>query len=45
MLGRIIIEGIGFNRKDKAAKWIMGTVGFAVLSAVVSAVMALLLKY
>lgn len=31
------------NRKDKAVKWARGTVGFAVLSAAVSAVMALLL--
>lgn len=29
------------NQKDKAAKWAMGTAGFAVLSAAVAAVMAL----
>ena len=31
------------DRKDKIGKWIMGTVGFAVLSAVLSGVMAMLL--
>ena len=31
------------NRKDKLGKWFMGTVGFAVLSAILSGMMTLLL--
>ena len=31
------------NRKDKLGKWLMGTVGFAVLSAILSGIMTLLL--
>ena len=31
------------DRKDKIGKWLMGTVGFAVLSAVLSGIMALIL--
>ena len=29
------------NRKDKIGKWLMGTVGFALLSAILSGIMAL----
>ena len=32
------------NRKDKIGKWLMGTVGFAVLSAILSGIMALVLR-
>ena len=32
------------DRKDKTGKWLMGTVGFAILSAVLSEVMALVLR-
>ena len=32
------------NRKDKIGKWLMGTVGFAILSAILSGVMSLLVK-
>ena len=32
------------DRKDKLGKWLVGTVGFAVLSAILSGVMALILK-
>ena len=31
------------DRKDKTGKWLMGTLGFAVLSAILSGVMALIL--
>lgn len=31
------------DRKDKLGKWLMGTVGFAVLSAILSGIMALVL--
>lgn len=31
------------NTKDKIGKWLMGTVGFAILSAVLSGIMALIL--
>ena len=31
------------NRKDKLGKWLVGTVGFAILSAVLSGIMALVL--
>ena len=32
------------NTKDKIGKWLMGTVGFAILSAVLSGIMALILR-
>lgn len=32
------------DRKDKLGKWLLGTVGFAVLSAILSGIMTLLLK-
>ena len=32
------------DRKDKLGKWLVGTVGFAVLSAILSGMMALILK-
>ena len=32
------------NRKDKIGKWLMGTVGFAILCAMLSEIMALVLK-
>ena len=32
------------NRKDKIGKWLMGTVGFAILSAILSGIMALILR-
>ncbi len=32
------------NRNDKVGKWLMGTAGFAVLSAVLSGIMCLILK-
>jgi hypothetical protein len=32
------------DRKDKIGKWLVGTVGFAALSAILSGVMALILK-
>lgn len=32
------------NRKDKIGKWLMGTVGFAILSAILSGIMSLLMK-
>ncbi len=32
------------NRKDKTGKWLMGTVGFAVLSAILSGIMAMILR-
>ena len=32
------------NRKDKLGKWLVGTVGFAILSAILSGIMALVLK-
>ena len=32
------------NGKDKIGKWLMGTVGFALLSAILSGIMALVLK-
>ena len=32
------------NRKDKIGKWLMGTVGFAILCAMLSGIMALVLK-
>ena len=32
------------NRKDKIGKWLMGTVGFALLSAILSGMMALALE-
>ncbi len=32
------------NRKDKIGKWLMGTVGFAILCAVLSGIMTLVLK-
>jgi len=32
------------DRKDKIGKWLIGTVGFAVLSAILSGVMALVLR-
>ena len=32
------------NKKDKIGKWLMGTVGFAILSAILSGTMALILK-
>ena len=31
------------NRKDKLGKWLIGTVGFAVLSAILSGIMTLIL--
>ena len=32
------------NTKDKIGKWLMGTVGFAILSAILSGIMALILR-
>ncbi len=32
------------NRKDKIGKWLMGTVGFTILCAILSGIMALVLK-
>ena len=32
------------NTKDKIGKWLMGTVGFAILSAILSGIMSLLVK-
>ncbi len=32
------------NRKDKLGKWLTGTVGFAILSAILSGIMALILR-
>ena len=32
------------NKKDKIMKWTMGTVGFAVMSAILSGIMALILN-
>ena len=32
------------NRKDKLGKWLVGTVGFAILSAVLSGIVALVLR-
>ena len=32
------------NRKDKLGKWLVGTVGFAILSAILSGIMAMVLK-
>ena len=32
------------NRKDKLGKWLVGTVGFAILSALLSGIMALALR-
>jgi hypothetical protein len=32
------------NRKDKLGKWLVGTVGFAILSAILSGIMALVLR-
>ena len=32
------------NKKDKRNKWLMGTIGFAILSAVLSEIMSLLVK-
>lgn len=32
------------NRKDKIGKWLMGTLGFAVLSAILAGIMASILK-
>ncbi len=32
------------NRKDKTGKWLMGTVGFSVLSAILSGIMAIILR-
>lgn len=32
------------NRKDKLGKWLVGTIGFAILSAILSGIMALVLR-
>ena len=32
------------DRKDKTGKWLFGTVGFAIISAVLSGIMALALR-
>ena len=32
------------NRKDKLGKWLVGTVGFAILSAILAGIMALVLR-
>lgn len=32
------------NKKDKRDKWLMGTIGFAILSAILSGIMSLLVK-
>lgn len=32
------------NRKDKLGKWLMGTVGFAILSAILSGIMTLVMR-
>ncbi len=39
---RIVFYGI--NTKDKIGKWLMGTVGFVILSAILSGIMTLILQ-
>ena len=32
------------NKKDKLGKWLMGTVGFAILSVILSGIMTVVVK-